>query len=222
MPYDPSDLRTALATKPAPSAGTGANIPAQYFEFGDLPPDDTSVSGATTWWTRSQSIVVAFTKADSGAVLERSGQPDEYVVLVVDPGSSVEAIAGDDRVTVSRLDALGIEIDVIANDNDPDASPSDPNPLTLVSFEEDGLHGRISQEGTKLRYKPHGRSYGNDGFTYVIEDKKHARTTGLVFVKVLPDAPPTVTITGSTGPAGVEVPSLPSTPAAKVWPSPVA
>ncbi len=98
MPYDASDLRTALASKPASSAGTGANIPAQYFEFGELPPDDTSVSGAATWWTRSQSIVVGFTKAASGAVLERSGQPDEYVVLVVDPGASVEAVAGEDRV----------------------------------------------------------------------------------------------------------------------------
>jgi hypothetical protein len=55
---------------------------------------------ARTWYARGQNFVIAYSEAEKGAVLARVSQPDEYVVLLPDPGAGAEITWGNERVTV--------------------------------------------------------------------------------------------------------------------------
>ena len=96
MPYDGRDPRSQLATAPPPARAGGVCRPAQYFEFLQLEPDETSAAGSRSWYVRSQSCCVVFSMARLGDPLVRDDQPDEYMVLLP-PGSSAEVTAGGER-----------------------------------------------------------------------------------------------------------------------------
>jgi hypothetical protein len=98
MPYDDTDLRSQLATAPRPASGSGgggAAAPPQYFELGELVPDDVSAAGTKTWFVRSQNCCIAYSLARAGDRLARSGQPDEYMVLLPCTDASAVLRAGD-------------------------------------------------------------------------------------------------------------------------------
>ena len=80
--YDSSDPRAALAQAGAsPSVRPGGFDAAEYARFYDTPPRESGVQG-NTWYARGTNMIVAYTAAEVGCVLERSAQPDEYAVLV--------------------------------------------------------------------------------------------------------------------------------------------
>lgn len=60
--------------------------------------DETGPSEAAdlfaTWHGRGQNFVVAYTVAKDGAVLERGTQPDEHMLILMDPASAVTVTAG--------------------------------------------------------------------------------------------------------------------------------
>jgi len=98
MPYDTNDPRAQLGggTRTAERPVSGA-YPPQYFEFGDLEPDEVSSAGTKTWIMRSQSMCIAYSDVAPGDSLARHGQPDEYMVLVPSPDAVGTAKAGNDR-----------------------------------------------------------------------------------------------------------------------------
>ncbi|MET0498677.1 MAG: hypothetical protein ABW106_10475 [Steroidobacteraceae bacterium] len=94
--YSPSDprstLKTAGATAPAqtPYAGDAQAegfSAAEYVKFHELPPQE-DVNGTRTWYSRGQNFVVAYSEAAAGAVLSRSSQVDEYVLLLPDAATT--------------------------------------------------------------------------------------------------------------------------------------
>ena len=90
--YHSSDPRAALAaapvgTKPAATHFAGA----EYAKFYETPPTEDR-NGARTWYARGQNFIIAYTDADKGAALSRTNQPDEYVVLLPDPGAGAEIV----------------------------------------------------------------------------------------------------------------------------------
>lgn len=97
--YDASDPRAALAgtpkTQPAATEFAGAEI-ARFYEE---PPQESGPEGRT-WYVRGQNFLIAYTRAAPGAVLSRAVQPDEYVVLLQDSGTSVIIEAGGQREEV--------------------------------------------------------------------------------------------------------------------------
>ena len=91
---------------------------AQYARFYELPPSEETPE-LQAWYARGQNFVVAIIQAQAGAVIARTAQPDEYVVLQPDattcvdivsqgartevPGASVAFVpAGDSVVRVTR------------------------------------------------------------------------------------------------------------------------
>ena len=50
--------------------------------------------GVRTWYARGRNFIVAYSEVEAGAVLARQGQPDEYVLLQPDAGTSAEVKAG--------------------------------------------------------------------------------------------------------------------------------
>lgn len=99
MSYGAKDPRAAIAAgRQAPER---PNAPAQYLDLTELSPDETGQRGGRTWWVRGHNFAVAHTVARSGEVLERRGQPDEYMVLFPQTGASAQVVAGADKEPVA-------------------------------------------------------------------------------------------------------------------------
>jgi hypothetical protein len=80
MPYDDADPRSQMA---ASAAVVGVPRAASYRELGTSGADEVSALGSTTWWTRSQAVVVGYTNAQAGDVLV-SESDGESVMLALD------------------------------------------------------------------------------------------------------------------------------------------
>lgn len=83
--YNSSDPRTSLATAKAGPAATEFAA-AEYVKFYETPPQVEDANGKT-WYGRGQNFVIAYSEAKPGATFSRSGQVDEYVVLLPDAQS---------------------------------------------------------------------------------------------------------------------------------------
>lgn len=72
---------------------------ADCLKFYELPPSE---EGAlfTTWHGRGQNFIVACTNARDGALLERTVQRDEYMLVLPDASSAVTVSAGDETLEV--------------------------------------------------------------------------------------------------------------------------
>ena len=97
MAFVATDPRSKLAGTPAASAPEQFGT-AEYVKFYETDPQIQSET-ERTWLARGQNFVIAYSELAPGAVLERADNPDEYVVLVPDAGTPVEARAGDETVT---------------------------------------------------------------------------------------------------------------------------
>lgn len=64
--------------------------PASVARWYDEAPQVES-PGARTWVARGANFVTAITQAQPGAKLERRGQPDEYMVLLIESGATIRA-----------------------------------------------------------------------------------------------------------------------------------
>lgn len=64
--------------------------PGSVVRWHDQDPQITS-AGARTWVGRGANFVVTVTRADAGARLERQGQADESMVLLIDSGATIRA-----------------------------------------------------------------------------------------------------------------------------------
>jgi hypothetical protein len=95
MAYDASDPRSQLGST-GTSVATGANVAPQYFEFAAMDPGERLARGSWSWWARSQACVCNYVDARAGERLDRTGQPDEYMVLLADAGSTAAVRAGDE------------------------------------------------------------------------------------------------------------------------------
>jgi hypothetical protein len=101
MAYDPSDPRTALAAASAPRKAA-ANVAPQYFEFGERAPGEKTPGGSQLWWARSQACIVNYVRAAAGDRFDRTGQRDEYAVLVTTDGAPVTFTDASGATTVDR------------------------------------------------------------------------------------------------------------------------
>ncbi len=95
--YNASDPRATLApaapSVPAPSSG--ASYPADYVVFHDVAPAEVDSNGSRHWYARGQHVVVAFSYCAGSMTTRRTGQPDEWMLLL--PG----------RETSARISARG-------------------------------------------------------------------------------------------------------------------
>ncbi|WP_315836764.1 hypothetical protein [Bradyrhizobium prioriisuperbiae] len=99
--YHSTDPRAALTATPIGTTTPATHFAgAEYAKFYETPPAETK-DGARTWYARGQNFIIAYSDADKGAVLNRADQPDEYVVLLSDPGAGAEIVWGGQKVTVS-------------------------------------------------------------------------------------------------------------------------
>jgi hypothetical protein len=68
-------------------------------KFDEFNPSETNPL-FSTWVGRGQNFIVAYTLAKDGAVLERSTQPDEYMLILMDPAIAVTVTAGGETQAI--------------------------------------------------------------------------------------------------------------------------
>lgn len=107
MPYDPKDPRASLASGSAAQSKAPTDFAAaDYVKFNEMDPDETS-PGVKTWYGRGQNMIIAYTESSVGQSYSRTGQPDEYVLLLPDHDMAVEITTRDG---VKRVDGFTISI----------------------------------------------------------------------------------------------------------------
>lgn len=103
-------------------------------------------------------------------------------------------------VNASTLRAQAVDIDVLANDSDPDGDA-----LEIIAFSQPS-NGTVSRVGNQLRYQPEQLFFGEDSFTYRISDGRGGEDTATVFVNVIfTNQAPVANPDEATGPPGVPI-----------------
>ncbi|MDB5297996.1 MAG: thrombospondin, partial [Phycisphaerales bacterium] len=115
------------------------------------------------------------------------------VSVYVNPRNRLPVVLADAAVTAEDTQVV---IDALANDSDPDGQP-----LTIVSFLSDPLHGTatINPDNT-ITYRPAPNFNGLDGFNYRVSDTAGGVEAGFIGVTVTPvnDAPVALPLFGTT------------------------
>ena len=96
--YDRSDPRSQLAATPK-AAAPAVFAAADYGLFYEIEPQIRH-GGTKTWLTRGQNFMVGYSEVEAGGVLERKGQPDEYVLLLPDRDTPASIEANGEHVEV--------------------------------------------------------------------------------------------------------------------------
>lgn len=97
--YGKNDLRATLVTTEAPVVRTPFK-PASYARFYAETPATDDVNGRA-WYARGQNMIVNYILAKAGGRFSRSGQLDEYALLVTKPGMAVVITANGEQQTVT-------------------------------------------------------------------------------------------------------------------------
>lgn len=99
--FHSSDPRSTLAAETVARPDVpGQFAGADYVKFYATAPGE-NLDKAKTWYGRGQNFIIAYSEAEAGAVLARTGQPDEYVVLLPDAGGGAEITWENEKTVVT-------------------------------------------------------------------------------------------------------------------------
>jgi hypothetical protein len=99
MMYEADDPRSRLSTAGSGAGPISAFGASSYGRFYDREPRERG-EGQRNWYTRGQNFVVCYSEVEPGAVFERKGQLDEYVLLLHDPEMAATVEANGETVEV--------------------------------------------------------------------------------------------------------------------------
>lgn len=97
--YEVDDPRSRLSTAGGSALPTSAFGASSYGRFYETAPQESGPD-RKTWYTRGQNFVVCYSEVEAGAVFERKGQVDEYVLLLHDPEMSATIEANGETLEV--------------------------------------------------------------------------------------------------------------------------
>jgi len=97
--YEFHDPRSQLAPQSGARPAIAGFAAAGYVRFHELPPAEAG-ERARTWYGRGQNMVVAYSECEPDASFACSGQADEYMLLLPQPGAGALLEAGAERVQV--------------------------------------------------------------------------------------------------------------------------
>ena len=102
--YANDDIRSTLAAAtPTKVVDAATPIkPSQWIEFNKLEPSELGEHGSRTWTSRAVNLVLSYTDARAGDVFSRTGQPDEYAVLMNSDSAPIRVVAGEETAEVSE------------------------------------------------------------------------------------------------------------------------
>lgn len=145
--YAPGDPRASLPTaaaRPAVVSFKGA----EYARFYASEPQETD-GASRTWYARGQNLIVAYTYGKAGLELERTGQPDEYVILIPARETRLSVTAGGETTTVE-----GNSIVVVPSGDSSVRLETDGVIVRLLTTQSDDLAARCANAGSYAQPDP--------------------------------------------------------------------
>jgi hypothetical protein len=139
--FDKSDPRSRLAKDAGSSANGDVFAAAEYVKFYESEPQEAG-DGCRTWYARGQNFIVALSEAQPGAQLARSGQPDEYVVLLEHADTSVRISANGET-----LDVPGYSLAIVPPGDSAITVPQGGRIVRLFTTQSHDLAARCSNAG---------------------------------------------------------------------------
>jgi hypothetical protein len=97
--YTASDPRSALAATAKPAEVPTAFAPATYARFYETPAQEEGPDGKV-WYARGQNFLVAYTMAAKDGAFLRTGQIDEWAIIVPDKETRLEIETPSGRTAV--------------------------------------------------------------------------------------------------------------------------
>lgn len=146
--YDQSDPRSRLAAAAPNQSAPTSFAAADYGLFYETEPQMVG-GGARTWLTRGQNFVVGYSEVEPGGVLERTDQPDEYMLLLPDrdtPGS----IVGNGE----RLEIDGYSLVIVPPGDSRITLPKGGRAVRILSSRSTDLAAQCSNAQSYLRPHP--------------------------------------------------------------------
>jgi outer membrane protein OmpA-like peptidoglycan-associated protein len=157
---------------------------------------EARISGDLVLYTPAAGFIG--TDSFSYTIADSAGAQDSATVTVNVVAANQPPVANDVNVSTPRTQP--IDIDVLANDVDPDGDG-----LEIVSFSQPA-NGMVTRSGDQLRYQPDQLFFGNDTFEYTISDGRGGEDTATVFVEVVfANQAPVARPDAASGPAGVPI-----------------
>ena len=146
--YESDDPRSRMQQGSDGGARPGFSA-AEYLKFQDRGPDE-SAPYVNTWYGRGQNFVVGFSRAGPGAVLERSAQPDEYMLLLPERGAGARITAG-----AQSLEVAGFSLVVLPPGPSRIELRQQTSLLRVFSTRNDDLARRASNAAAYAEAHPH-------------------------------------------------------------------
>jgi hypothetical protein len=176
--YDKSDPRSKLATAPRAASGS-TSTPASYGLYYQDPPADEDANGRA-WYTRGQDLLVNYIEAEPGATFARTGQKDEYMIVLPDE---------DTPYTVSAIsetrDGPGHQLVIVPPGDSSITLPKGGRVVRLFSTQSDDLNAKCANAETYATpdpaippFKPWPDPVG--GFKLRVYDLQKSREPGTV------------------------------------------
>jgi len=102
---DPQELSRAVPGTYDFAESAAYSTP-EYVEFYGVPPHEETPE-ARTWFARAQHYVVTYSEVGPGAEFVRNDEPDEYVVILPDPRTTIDVETADGS---TRIDGYTLTI----------------------------------------------------------------------------------------------------------------
>ncbi len=146
--YEADDPRSALTAASGTGGAVSAFGEATYARFYDMPPQEEG-DGIKTWYARGQNFVVCYSEVEEGAVFERKGQVDEYVLLLHDEDISATVEANGEVV-----EAPGYSITMIPPGDSKITCRAAGRIVRLMTTRSEDLTARVSNPEKYARPHP--------------------------------------------------------------------
>jgi hypothetical protein len=91
--YNATDPRATLAAAAPSAISAGVSYPADYVIFRDAAPAEQDADGSHHWYARGQNFVVGYSDCADAMTVRRTGQADEWMLLLPGPGTSARISA---------------------------------------------------------------------------------------------------------------------------------
>jgi lysophospholipase L1-like esterase len=185
-PVATDDLRTTNQDTPAlinvlENDHDADNEPLQVIAVGQPENGTASISDEQISYTPNSGF--AGTDRFSYTIADPAGNQSQASVAITVIRFNHAPVATAD--TAQTFEDTPVELDVLANDHDPD------NDSFTITATTSPVHGLVSLDSNRLRYSPNADFNGSDSFSYTIVDSLGATGENSVTLEVTPvnDAP---------------------------------
>jgi hypothetical protein len=140
--YDKTDPRSKLSTAQKDANSGSSSTPASYGLYYKDDPVESDANGSA-WYTRGQDLLVNYIEAAPGALFARTGQHDEYMIVLPDEDTPYEVWAGGETRS-----GPGHQVVIVPPGDSSIALPKGGRVVRLFSTQSDDLNAKCANAAT--------------------------------------------------------------------------